>query len=279
MFQRIRKHLTPSTFIALLALIFAATGGAFAATGGGGSGSKATAGVGGKPIATTAKSKGKSGPRGPKGPAGPKGATGVTGATGPAGSAGAAGAKGENGAAGAEGKEGPPGKEGKPGAEGEEGTPGAKGVEGSPWTAGGTLPPEKTETGAWSIQTIDPHTITAVSFPIRLPSALGEKEVHFILVNGEEFVPGAANNPTHTACPGIPEKPEAKPGNFCVYTGRMPEEYFTPGAHPIQNPALSEAITGTATSGADLEILLLESEPSAPRKAHGTWAVTAPAAP
>ena len=61
MFHRVRRHLTPATFIALLALVFAVTGGAFAASshGGGaptGTGVKAIAA---KPLATAAKSKGK----------------------------------------------------------------------------------------------------------------------------------------------------------------------------------------------------------------------------
>ena len=103
MFQAIRKHLNPTTVVAFVALVFAMTGGAFAASGGsggGGTGSKTiasvTRGAGGNPISTTAKSKAKpktkAGPRGPAGPAGKNGATGVTG---PAGPAGATGAKGE----------------------------------------------------------------------------------------------------------------------------------------------------------------------------------------
>ena len=36
MLQRVRKHMNPATAIALLALVFALTGGAFAATGAGG---------------------------------------------------------------------------------------------------------------------------------------------------------------------------------------------------------------------------------------------------
>ena len=64
----LKKHLNPSTFIALLALVFAITGGAFAASGnGGGSGAKATASVGHSTrLAAIAKSKPK-----PKGKAGP----------------------------------------------------------------------------------------------------------------------------------------------------------------------------------------------------------------
>ena len=83
MFRALRKHLTPSTFIAFLALVFAVTGGAFAASGPGGGGSaKATA------SSTRTGSAGSLSPRppraspsrrakaGPRGPAGPKGATG-----------------------------------------------------------------------------------------------------------------------------------------------------------------------------------------------------------
>jgi Collagen triple helix repeat (20 copies) len=89
-FARVKKHLTPSTFIALVALVFALTGGAFAATGGGRA-SHATL------TASAAKSKGARGPRGPAGPAGKEGKEGKPGATG------------------ATGKEGAPGKEGPAG--------------------------------------------------------------------------------------------------------------------------------------------------------------------
>jgi hypothetical protein len=97
MFHRVRRHLNASTLIALLALVFAVTGGAFAATGHGGSPASALASV----KAGAAKS--KRGPRGPQGPAGPAG---KNGAPGPAGPAGPAGAKGETGAAGANGSNG-----------------------------------------------------------------------------------------------------------------------------------------------------------------------------
>ncbi len=85
MFHRVRKHLTPSMLIALLALVFAVTGGAFAATNGGGKASN-------KLTAQTAKS--KRGPRGPAGPAGAPGKEGKAGATGATGKEGAAGKEG-----------------------------------------------------------------------------------------------------------------------------------------------------------------------------------------
>jgi hypothetical protein len=110
MFQALRKHVTPATVMAFVALVFAVTGGAFAAGshGGGsglGSGSKATAST---TLATAAKSKSKTkaGARGPAGPAGKTGPAGATGPPGPAGPGGAQGSQGPAGAAGAAGAAG-----------------------------------------------------------------------------------------------------------------------------------------------------------------------------
>ena len=104
MFQRVRKHINPATILALVTLVFAITGGAFAATRGS---SHATL------IATTAKAKAKAktkaGPRGPagkNGAAGPAGPTGPTGPTGPAG----LGGTGPQGPAGSAGPAGPAGE-------------------------------------------------------------------------------------------------------------------------------------------------------------------------
>jgi hypothetical protein len=83
-----------STVVAVIALVFAMTGGAIASTTG--------------PTATAAKA-GKRGPRGRRGPAGPTGATGATGAKGATGATGATGAKGATGPTGATGATGPTG--------------------------------------------------------------------------------------------------------------------------------------------------------------------------
>jgi hypothetical protein len=94
------------------------------------------------------------------------GKPGAPGATGPAGAAGGPGAAGKTGGLGPEGPEGPEGKEG------------------APWTAGGTLPSGRTLKGVWNADqtTVSPFTElhTAVSFALPLAA---EPTQHFIKVN------------------------------------------------------------------------------------------------
>ncbi len=234
MLSRTRKHLTPSTLIAFVALIFALTGGAYAATNTN-SPSRAT------PTASAAKSKttskAKTGPRGPAGPAG------KAGATGPAGPAGATGPAGPTGPAGATGPQGPQGAKGETGTEGKagagvtnkttvpsqntcseggtefivegkktyacDGKEGAPGPQGSPWTAGGTLPAGSSEKGTWSAiytaTAANQPMASAISFEVPLKE---EPEVHFIAF-GEQPPAG---------CSGTAEAPVAEPGNLCIFT-------------------------------------------------------------
>ena len=254
--KRLTKHATPSTFIALLALIFALTGGAFAATNGTGNGG----GKGNKNnqtlTATTAKK--KPAPKGARGPAGPKGATGATGATGaagpagPAGPAGAAGAKGENGAAGTNGTDGTNGKEGNEGQPGQPGEPGAI-HPGTPVGSAEPLPSKATETGTWAYGfTEASFTRVAISFPIPLAAVLPETNAIFV----EESQGTAPPN-----CPGTVKKPEAAPGYLCVY-GLGSSTAFDVATDPETGAA------GPGTSGA---ILQFEGA-----KGFGSWAVTAP---
>jgi hypothetical protein len=225
MLQRLRKHLTPSTFIAIIALVFAATGGAFAATGGSGSGSSNGPS---HSTLTASIAKKKPAPKGARGPAGPKGATGATGAAGPAGPAGpagAAGAKGENGANGTNGV----GTEGPKGANGENVTSTAiqtgiakcaeqGGVELKVGTGTATkvcngttgftetLPAGKTEKGMWSLEPSETFVYATISFVI----PLSEAPTVVLLKESEE-------NVEH--CPGSFLEPAADPGFLCVYTG------------------------------------------------------------
>jgi hypothetical protein len=85
MLRALRRNINPSTFIAIIALVLAATGGAYAATGGGkGNNKNLTAGA----------AKSKRGPRGPQGPPGKEGKEGKVGAIGPTGKEGAVGKEG-----------------------------------------------------------------------------------------------------------------------------------------------------------------------------------------
>jgi hypothetical protein len=314
MFQRIRKHLNPSTAIAFLALVFAITGGAFAATGGSPSRATLTA------SAAKAKAKTKAGPRGP---AGKNGATGAPGATGPGGPAGAAGGKGENGATGATGSTGLQGPKGNPGTNGTNGTTG--------FTK--TLPSKETETGVWSytapliykcnedtveevvngqkvkvghgefketncsVQASPPGTgdfereplpaansatpaLVSISFAIPLEKEQecenepGKFVKRALCAPQVQFV---AENGNGTTCKGTVAAPSAEPGNLCVYSeliGGIENELIIP---PQVGPG--ERLPGPKNAGAGVSgaELALEIEPGAHFiGASGSWAVTAP---
>jgi len=196
MFSKIRRRVTYGNVVVTLALLFAMSGGAYAA---------------GKYVITSTKQikpsviKQLKGQAGPKGPAGAAGAAGAVGAAGPVGPAGAP------------GKEGPAGKEGLQGKEGPQGKQGEAGKEGSPWTAGGTLPAGKTEVGAWTLS-VPPHdpkfslsfARTAISFVIPLESA-----------PKANFLKPAEKT---AECPGTVETPEATAGNLCVYSAEGLDE-------------------------------------------------------
>lgn len=79
MLKAVRRNLTPPTAIAVIALVFAMSGGAIAANN---AGSSAEAS---KVVRGPKGPKGKPGPQGPTGPQGPKGDKGERGATGPQG--------------------------------------------------------------------------------------------------------------------------------------------------------------------------------------------------
>lgn len=188
MFSAIRIRMSYANVTATLALFFAMSGGALAAS---------------HYLVTSTKQIKPSVLAQLKGKAGAGGAAGATGPAGSAGSQGPAGTKGETGANGANGTNGQ-GVEtssfvGVKGAclagglevksasptvsvcNGREGKQGAKGEEGSPWTAGGTLPEGQSEKGTWSnifIATAAGQAATSgISFGIPLKA---EPEVHFI---------------------------------------------------------------------------------------------------
>ena len=255
----VRRHMSYANVAATMALVFALTGGAVAATGhvggGGTSPAKATASISrsdpgtststaasngtsgsspakavsgpgtgsgsGTSLAIAAKSKGKTGPRGP---AGPKGATGATGPAGPTGAAGPAGPVGPAGPAGAAGTDGTKGKKGANGKAGPEGPEGPAGKEGSPWTAGGTLPAGSTETGAWYVEfptktEAETFEATAISFPIPLAKTTHAVYVSLKKQTGKEVEADCTVEEEGKKVEGSAEDPVAQPGNLCLYEG------------------------------------------------------------
>jgi hypothetical protein len=243
MFSTIRRRMTYANLAATLALVFAMSGGAYAAS---------------RVLIT---STGQVSPKVLKALKGKAGPAGAAGAQGPAGPAGAQGPKGESGVAGTAGTVGPKGETGATGARGPVGAKGETGATGSPWTAGGTLPSGQTETGVWA--TSGPEgvsggvTIAIASFSIPLTEP--EAVIPNIIGAGEGEGQPHQNLPA--GCKGNNSKPEANPGNLCVF--------FT--ATPF-NMTLSIQQYAVSTAGA---FAVVEHNENEAFYGRGTWAVTA----
>ncbi len=221
-----------------------------------------------------------------------------------AGKAGANGANGTNGAPGSKGDAGAPGSPGGAGANGISPT-GASftGVKtGSGCTEGGvefkganttfacngkkgttgfteTLPSEKTETGIWSFGPIAeanvPGTLHALnvpvaSFPIPLAAGLPASKVHYINPAGKEVIVGeeGIEEVTSNGCPGTAAAPSAAAGNLCIYASR--QEETTSASQEVIDPGSGNP--GAGTSGASAAFFITGVE----AVGIGTWALTAP---
>lgn len=269
MFSAIRKrlHLTPSAVIASFALVFAMTGGAYAAS---------------KYVITSTK---QISPKVLKSLTGKAGANGANGAAGPAGATGLAGATGSAGPAGGTGPQGPAGATGPAGPAGGKGAPGAPGV----IQPGETLPVGSTETGAWAfgpVASLGSSTrVPVASFVVPLAAPLagsgcftekvggplvGPCKVHYINAAGKERVENTVAETLEelpsVACTGNATAPQAESGNLCVYAAEENETESV--SERIRNPATGQA--GAGTTGA-YEFFNVERDGPA---AAGTWAVT-----
>jgi hypothetical protein len=238
MFSKIRKRLTYANVAMTLALVFAMSGGAYAAS---------------KYLITSTKQIKPSVLKSLKGKAGAAGAAGAQGAQG---------LKGETGAAGASvtGKEGPEGKAGKDGKEGLEGK------EGSPWTVNGTLPSEKSEYGVWSdIGNNVNGAKVDLSIPFTLPLESEPVGAEFVALGG-----------TGTHCTGSATAPTAPAGYLCVYnTYATNEELLHVKFLNFVKPTESTT-AGVSTVGTLLELETVDIGKGLPSTvAAGTWAVTA----
>lgn len=254
----------PGLTVAVIALVFALVGGAFAASGG-------LTGKQKKEVTKIAKK-----------------FAGKPGATGPAGAQGSPGAKGDKGDPGIQGEKGKDGTSVVAGTEpkganctegGSKFTAGAtttfacNGKEGSPWTAGGVLPPEATETGTFSVQGSSDDAgdasglFTTISFIIPLKEALDADHIKIV------SFPFPAECENGAGTKGNVNNPIADPGYLCVYLGSDTIGTFIEGVE-APGSLRSEELSATGTTGARIRF---EAPSEKEAFANGAFAVTAPA--
>jgi hypothetical protein len=229
MFTRLRQRLAahgPATTVAVIALVVALCGGAYAAAKGGLTSKQK------KQVTAIVQKEIKKNP-GPPGPAGAKGDPGAQGAQG---------LRGEKGETGEEGEDGTNGKsvsvtpipvdelemacEGRGGVSVEEqGSPPGEevcnGKEGSPWTAGGTLPIGATETGVYAQQADTESGKNGIWAPISFSLPL-DGDTQDSATEHVKYVEAFPVTPEEIAnCPGNYEEPAASPGYLCVFKNEL----------------------------------------------------------
>ena len=247
MFSRLRRRFTYTNVAMTLALVFAMSGGAFAAS---------------KFVITSTKQIKPSVLKQLQGKAGKAGAAGAQGPVGPQGPPGANGKDGTNGANGTNGTSGKSVVSAvASGAECKEGGTKLE-VEGSGKAehicngkAGAihpeeTLPSEASETGTWLISRSGAGFLTNISFVIPLAHPIAESKIE---IESEGYAGGGEG------CPGSAEEAKAEPGFLCIYTTSNEENGIFPLAVPV-----------STDDGAFLQGFGEEG-----KYAFGTWAVTA----
>jgi Collagen triple helix repeat (20 copies) len=257
-FSMIRRRLCYANVAATLALVFAMSGGALAA---------------GHYLLTSTSQ------------VSPKVLKALKGKNGSAGEEGAQGAQGPRGEVGAAGPAGPAGAQGAQGPQGEPGVAGAAGKEGSPWTAGGTLPAGKSETGAWGggggpEEPFFSERIVLASFAIPLLVApaynfVGVEEGQGEAKENERAKEENAARKSRgepelpllipTYCKGTLDKPEATAGNLCVFLRRAENVTISGLAQAAGKFISTTGVVTTVSSSNYGEGFGIE----------GTWAVTA----
>jgi Collagen triple helix repeat (20 copies) len=253
MFSMVRSRLCYANVAATFALVFAMSGGALAA---GHYLLTSTSQISPRVLKTLKGKSGQPGAVGAQGAQGGQGALGPRGETGPAGS---------------------------PGAQGPQGAAGAAGKEGSPWTAGGTLPAGKSETGVWGVAASGTEgsefafvPLASFAIPLASPPAVhyigieegqGEpKENARVKEENEERKHRGESElplPIPTVCRGTVQAPEAAPGNLCAFVASD------------RNVGLLSLAAHNLISTAGVVITVEEMNLGEEFSIKGTWAVTA----
>jgi Collagen triple helix repeat (20 copies) len=261
MFSRIWKRLTYTNVAMTLALVFAMSGGAYAA---------------GKYLITSTK---QISPKvlkalvGKHGPVGAMGAAGPAGAKGDAGPAGPGGAKGETGVAGPTGPAGPAGLKGAAGPQGPQGATGPQ----------GPLQSGKSETGQWAFSQLmaeEANEVVFVELPFTIPltSSLDREHVHYI-GEGEGEGEGKQKLPEvngEKLCSGNYKKPVAAKGNLCVFMQvGINAKTFTTISIPFGIDNAETGEEGAGVSGAFLSTGLSFKPGKGDVAGDGAWVVTA----
>lgn len=254
MFSSVGRRFTFANVIAVVALVFAMSGGAYAA---------------GHYLITSPK---QISPKVLKALKGATGKSGAAGAGGPAGAQGPAGAKGETGPQGPQGETGPEGKPGTSvtsrtlgegdahctagGSEFKAGTSTSYACNGSPWTVGGTLPSEASLKGEWDSSRSIPGFLSPLAAAVSFGIPVAEVPVaHYVKV-GEA---------TPEGCTGSASDPGAEPGNLCVFALEEEDVVNEPNSHKPQ-------VENLTTVGFVLRAIGKEEGAAF---FDGTWAVTA----
>lgn len=251
MFSLLRNRFGIPGVIAVIALVFAMIGGAYAASKGLTSKQK-------KEVTKIAKKyAGKPGATGPQGPAGPAGANGKDGANG------------QNGANGKDGKSvvtgiATPAECPDGGITVEvQGSGVKKKICNGKTGFTETLPSGMTETGTWvALGEAASQEGVDYSFAIPLAAPLDGAHVHFF---SDTVAGGAPGGDFGATCTGSTTNPTAPSGHLCVY-GEASSTALVDPAGPITIPGDG---LGASTAGAITSFLFLESG-----QARGMWAVT-----
>ncbi len=259
--------------ISTIALVFAMTGGAFAA----------------KYLITSTKQISPSVLKKLKGAAGPAGAAGAQGAQG------AAGANGTNGTNGSDGTSaktkafaGVKGSCTEGGIEVESASPvalvcngkkGTNGTNGSPWVVG-TAPQGVVMKGTWAIQKYHEATSNTENIPVPISTGVPIDPLGGLGLNAVYMPPGPADPANPVGCTGTAEEPkaelaEATPngGTVCIYAAV---------ATNLREPNIAGSFN-LGKSGGGIVPLLRPNCPALPTpcavSGHGTWALITPIEP